>query len=53
MDELEKEELEAVGNDESDEDEPSKADMDSIAEKLSPQEIRNAEVISKTLSLRN
>ncbi|XP_024018205.1 RNA polymerase II subunit 5-mediating protein homolog [Morus notabilis] len=43
MDELEKEELEADGNDESDEDEPSKADMDSIAEKLSNQEIRNAE----------
>ena len=44
LDELEKEELEAEGNDESEEDEPTKADLDSISDKISLQKL-NVEVI--------
>lgn len=39
LDELEKEELEAEGNDESEEDEPTKADLDSISDKISLQKL--------------
>lgn len=44
LDELEKEELEAEGKDESEEDEPTKADLDSISDKISLQKL-NVEVI--------
>ena len=53
FDELEKEELAAEGNNENDEDEPTKADFDSFSDKISLHEIKNPEVISRNFGFRN